>query len=320
MFFPGWYRHPHLQNCHQIGQNGWPKGGKPGLSHGQPSVGTCPAICWAVLKDTLQKVTGLMEGAVLWPFVSGSIHSLALRAIVSFHAKWAHSPLLSHLWSRQDKKWEHMSGKILHISWPLGCRVGCWLLLQSCLLLVHPLTQQIYIYIYIYTAFACTSFYWWHEARWSPNETCQVQEDKARLVFSGVERGAGGPAPPHPHQPNTGFTVPWWYIFIAGIAGERGAHFCSLCHCLGWQEVLLSSHCECLYTLGTKLQWKFGKDPPWRWLSHHHKVTPRAVFRWCGEIVTLCKHWSDFFFKQCQNFCCSYSLPYNGKLIRYQQG
>lgn len=29
----------------------------------------------------------------------------------------------------------------------------------------------------------CASFYWGHEACWSPHETCQVQEDKIRLVL-----------------------------------------------------------------------------------------------------------------------------------------
>lgn len=68
MYFPCWYRHPHLQNCHQINHQGCSKCGKPELSHGQPSVGTCPAICRTVLKDTLQKVTGLLWGVYchLW--------------------------------------------------------------------------------------------------------------------------------------------------------------------------------------------------------------------------------------------------------------
>lgn len=123
------------------------------------------------------------------------------------------------------------------------------------------------------------------EPKWdSPSPRRQSQ-----TCVSGVERGMGGPAAPRPHQPSAGFTVPWWDIFIAGTAGEHGTHFCSLCHRLCWQEVLLSSHCECLYTLGARLPWKFGKDPPRRWRSHHHEVAPWAVFHRSGEVVTLLK-------------------------------
>lgn len=44
---------------------------------------------------------------------------------------------------------------------------------------LSPDTTDRYIYIHVTHA----SFYRGHEARWSSKETCQVQEDKVRLVL-----------------------------------------------------------------------------------------------------------------------------------------
>jgi len=151
-----------------------------------------------------------------------------------------------------------------------------------------------------------------------PKVICQGQEGKVRVVLMLWKEGWEALFPPHPHQPNTNFTVPWWSIFIASTAGECSTHFYLLYHCPDWQEMLLGSHCECLCTLGTVLPGRFGKDPSRRWRSHHHTMTPRAFFH--GWKLSLFAITDLIFFKKCWDFCCSYSLSYSGKLMWCQQG